>query len=55
MVVMDMCAYEEQLETMAFLKLINMGKKEIAEVKCQTVERFFTDIEKEEEVLCFSD
>ena len=47
MIVMDIRTYEEQLETMAFLKLINMGKKEIAEVKCQTVERFFTDMEKE--------
>ena len=52
---MDICTYEEQLETMAFLKLINMRKKEISEGKCQTVDRFFIDIEKEEEVLCFSD
>ncbi|MEI6640122.1 MAG: hypothetical protein WCL46_10410 [Chlorobium sp.] len=50
---MDICTYEEQLETMAFLKLINMGKKEIAEGKFQTVDRFFTDMEKQ--VLCFSD
>jgi len=53
MVVMDICTYEEQLETMAFLKLINIGKKEISDGKCQTVDRFFTDMEKE--VLCFSD
>jgi len=29
MVVMDIRTYEEQLETMAFLKLINMGKKRL--------------------------
>ncbi|MEI6652640.1 MAG: hypothetical protein WCL42_08715 [Chlorobiaceae bacterium] len=46
--------YEEQPETMAFLKLINMGKKEIAEVKFQSVENFFTDRETDV-VLCFSD
>ncbi|MFZ4525131.1 MAG: type II toxin-antitoxin system Phd/YefM family antitoxin [Chlorobium sp.] len=47
MVVMDIRTYEEQLETMAFLKLINMGKKEISEGKFQSVENFFTDLEKE--------
>jgi hypothetical protein len=31
MVAMDIRTYEEQLETMAFLKLINLGKKGIAE------------------------
>ncbi len=31
MVVMNILTYEEQTETMAFLKMINMGKKEIAE------------------------
>ncbi len=45
MVVMDIRTYEEQPETMALLKLINMGKKEMAEGKCQSVENFFTDME----------
>ena len=46
-VVMDIRTYEEQIETMAFLKLINMGKKDIAEGKFQRVEDFFSDMEKE--------
>ncbi len=48
MVVMDIRTYEEQLETMAFLKLINLGKKEISEEKFQGVENFFTEMEREE-------
>ena len=47
MVVMDIRTYEEQIETMAFLKLINMGKKEISEGKFQSPEDFFADLEKE--------
>ncbi len=47
MVVMDIRTYEEQLDTMAFLKLINMGKKEISEGKFQSPEDFFADLEKE--------
>ncbi len=45
MVVMNILTYEEQTETMAFLKMINMGKKEIAEGKFQAVENFFTEID----------
>ena len=44
---MDIRTYEEQLDTMAFLKLINMGKKEISEGKFQSPEDFFADLEKE--------
>ena len=44
MVVMDIRTYEEQLDTMAFLKLINMGKKEIYEGKFQNAEDFFADM-----------
>ncbi len=47
MVVMDIRTYEEQIETMAFLKMINMGKKEISEGKFQSVEYFFTEMEQE--------
>ncbi len=38
---------EEKLETMAFLKLINLGKNEISEGKFQHVEDFFAEMEKE--------
>jgi hypothetical protein len=55
MVVIDIRTYEEQPEPMAFLKLINMGKKEIAEGKFLSVENFFTDMEKAAAALCFSD
>lgn len=47
MVVMDIRTYEEQLETIAFLKLINLGKKEIAEGKFQHAEDFFAEMDKE--------
>ncbi len=47
MVVMDIRTYEEQNEAMAFLKLINMGKKDIAQGKFQTAEDFFSDMDKE--------
>lgn len=47
MVVMDIRTDEEQIETMAFLKMINMGKKEISEGKFQSVEYFFTEMEQE--------
>lgn len=47
-VVMDIRTYEEQIETMAFLKLINLGKKDISEGNFQSVEDFFADMEKEE-------
>ncbi len=49
MVVMDIRTYEEQLETMAFLKLINLGKKQIAEGKFQSAEDFFAQMDKEDE------
>ena len=47
MVVMDIRTYEEQNEAMAFLKLINMGKKDIAQGKFQTDEDFFSEMDKE--------
>ena len=47
MVVMDIRTYEEQIETMAFLKLINMGRKEISQGKFQSTEDFFAEMEKE--------
>lgn len=47
MVVMDIRTYETQLENMAFLKLINLGKKEIEEGKFQDVDSFFAEMDKE--------
>jgi hypothetical protein len=38
---------EEELETIAFLKLINLGKNEISEGKFQNTENFFAEMEKE--------
>ncbi len=38
---------EEELETIAFLKLINLGKNEIAEGKFQNAEDFLAEMEKE--------
>ena len=49
MVVMDIRTYEEQNEKMAFLKLINMGKKEISEKKFILIENFFAEMDKESE------
>ena len=46
-VVMDIRTYEEQLETMAFLKLVNMGKKDISEGKYQGFDDFFAEMERE--------
>ncbi len=47
MVVMDIRSYEEQVENMAFLKLINLGKKEIAEGNFQEMQAFFDEIDQE--------
>ena len=49
MVVMDIRTYEEQNEKMAFLKLINMGKKEISEKKFLPVDNFFAEMDKDSE------
>jgi prevent-host-death family protein len=48
MVVMDIRTYEEQLETMAFLKLVHLGKKEIADGKFQSAHDFFAEMDKEQ-------
>jgi prevent-host-death family protein len=47
MVVMDIRTYETQLENMAFLRLINMGKKEQAEGKLQSADAFFAEMDGE--------
>ena len=41
MVVLDIQAYEQQQETMALLKLIAMGNKELAQSQHQEADAFF--------------
>ena len=41
MVVLDIRAYEQQQETMALLKLIAMGNKELAQGQYQEADTFF--------------
>jgi prevent-host-death family protein len=48
MVVMDVGAYEDQQETMALLKLLNVGTKELQEGKFQTADDFFEAMDAEE-------
>jgi hypothetical protein len=45
MVVMDIGAYERQQETMALLKLLNLGRKELQEGKFQSAEDFFSEMD----------
>ena len=45
MVVMDIGAYESQQETMALLKLLSLGKKELLEGKFQTSDDFFAEMD----------
>ena len=49
MVVMDIRSYQQQQETMALLKILAMGNKQIEEGKFQDVDSFFSDMEKEDE------
>ena len=48
MVVMDIGAYENQQETMALLKLLSLGKKELHEGKFQSTDDFFAEMDAEE-------
>jgi prevent-host-death family protein len=48
MVVMDIRTYETQLENLAFLKLIKLGEKQIAEGRFQDVDAFFAEVDREE-------
>ena len=47
MVVMDIGAYERQQETLALLKLLNLGRKDFQEGKFQSVDDFFIDMDAE--------
>jgi prevent-host-death family protein len=44
MVVLDIQAYEQQQETMALLKLIAMGNKELAQNNFQDSDEFFKEM-----------
>ncbi len=45
MVVMDIGAYERQQETMALLKLLHLGKKDLQDGKFQSAEDFFKEMD----------
>ena len=47
MVVLDIHAYEQQQETMALLKLIAMGNKELAQGQFQGADDFFSEMARE--------
>ncbi len=48
MVVLDIQAYEQQQETMALLKLIAMGNKELVQGQFQEADDFFSEMAREE-------
>lgn len=48
MVVMDIGAYERQQETMALLKLLHLGKKDLQGGKFQSAEDFFKEMDAAE-------
>ena len=48
MVVMDIGAYESQQETIALLKLLSLGKKELIAGKFQSANDFFAEMDAEE-------
>ena len=48
MVVLDIQAYEQQQETMALLKLIAMGNKELSQGQFQEADDFFSEMAREE-------
>lgn len=46
LVVMDVKSYEEQEETLALLKILAMGNREIEQGKFRDVEDVFTELDK---------
>ena len=48
MVVMDIGAYERQQETMALLKLLHLGKKDLQDGKFQSAADFFKEMDAAE-------
>ncbi|MGS0743772.1 type II toxin-antitoxin system Phd/YefM family antitoxin [Glaciimonas sp. GG7] len=49
MVVIDIRSYEQQQETMALLKILALGQKQIEQGKFQDAESFFAEMEKEDQ------
>ncbi len=49
MVVMDIDSYQKQQETMALLKILALGNKQIEEGKFQDTEDFFAEMEKDDQ------
>ena len=47
MVVMDIGEYERQQETMALLKLLNLGRKDLKEGKFPSADDFFSEMDAE--------
>ena len=47
MVVMDIGAYESQQETMALLKLLSLGRRDLKEGKFQSADDFFNEMDSE--------
>ncbi|MBC3936458.1 type II toxin-antitoxin system Phd/YefM family antitoxin [Undibacterium rugosum] len=47
MVVMDIDSYQKQQETMALLKILALGNKQIEEGKFQDADSFFAEMDKE--------
>ena len=47
MAVMDIGAYERQQETLALLKLLSLGKKDLLTGKFQSADEFFDEIDSE--------
>lgn len=47
MVVMDIRSYQENKETMALLKILALGNKQIEEGKFQDVDAFFAEMDME--------
>ena len=48
LVIMDVKSYEEQAETLALLKILDMGNREIEQGKFRNVEDVFAELDKTE-------
>lgn len=48
LVVMDVCSYEEQQETMALLKILALGNREIEQGDFRSSDDVFADLDKED-------
>lgn len=48
LVVMDVCSYEEQQETMALLKILALGNREIENGDFRSADDVFSDLDKDD-------